>query len=1004
MRGSMAALPFRLVCGNLRRLGGLVGLSLGLALTLGPSALGRDIFPGLAAADQAGNTTTVRMQIRASDTRAALPAAVTVRAYSIANGETSRELVATATASLDRGWTSGSLAPDLLYVYSVESPGYKPLASWFQLQPGAVYSVEVLLDPVAPTPYLTAEALSSAKPDGTAVIHGFAYDAYSGVPLAGAVVSLEVSGVQGHTDDKGYFRLFYPQSALTSPDAAPPLDDLIIAYPGHRTHLETSVPLNGEDILFFMDLEAGAGETRHEATTPEDFEKLKETLATGQTADSEPEALQPPLAPLPPAPELWPMSPPLSIRVATSCPDCGIPATCTVKVRSLEEYVEEGLDDEWGTGTVNGNALRAGAISYRTFGAYYTQHPKAPCYDICATTACQKYGSTKYPTREQAAQATAGIMLQAGGDVAFTQHTTEGNMDHCVDGFTGNPAVGWPCMSDEVCKGKQPLGHGGGMCDQGAIRWAVNRSKNWAWILNHYYNDNFNEGGSGTGLRIATMTTPLTLSSGSVSATPASVNVNDSFTISANANNAAGRQHNRVFLTAQLCSGGACYRDSARDMKLTLAAGATNMAVTRRFVVPNATPPGVYDLEVSLYLDMNADNLVGGNDLLLDKVTLPTAITVVNNTVALVAGMPVAGTVSSAFANGDYQYYSLYVPPDTKIWSVNLTGLSANANLYYHEIALPTADAFELRSINPGTSNEQIVGDLPGRHYYGVVNGVTGVPISYTISSSVLPWPSISGRVTVNLAALAGATVHAYGPVSKTATTDASGNYVLDHLEDGIYSLWVTKNGVSMCPAWTQSVIVEGRSVSGVNLNYTSVGNPAAPAASVAILIDESSSLGQQAFNDEIAAAKSLVTLLPPNAAIAVYRFDSYVTQIVSFTTDKTTVTNALSSVVYNGGNTALYNAIYAASSDLGARAAPRYAVVMTDGKNNVVGGRTKTDAINRANLYNVDVYTVGFGPGIDAVVLGDIATQTGGAYYEGTDSRALDLIAGQIAATLTCR
>lgn len=1008
MRGSMAALPFRLVCRNLRRLGGLVGLSLGIALVLGSSALGGDLFPGLPTQDREGGTTTVRLRVRASDTHAALPAAVTVRAYSGANRETSREPLATAAVNLQPGWTSGSLAPDLVYVFSVESPGYKPLTSWFQLDPGAVYSNEILLDPVAQTPYLTPDALSSAKPEGTAVLHGFVYDASSSAPLAGAVVSLEVSGVQVHTDDKGYFRLFYPRPAVTFPEATPPLDNLTFVYPGYGTHTEMSVPLYGEDILFPMDLEAGGGETRHEATTPEDLEGLQETLALDQPAVSVLETVANPLAPLPPAPALWQMSPPPSIRVATTSPP-----TCNITTLTLEQYVETGLDDEWGTGTVPRSALRAGAIAYRAYGAWHTQTPSSSCYDICSDVNCQRWGSASYSSRIQAAQATAGIMLQASGSIFFAYQTTEGNMDHCNDGFTGAPAANWPCLKDAVCAGKTPLGHGRGMCHQGAIRWAQNQSKNWVWITNHYYNDNYNENGSGTGLRIATMTTPLTLSPGSISATPTSVNVNDKFTISANANNVAGSQHNGIFFTAQLCSSGTCYRDSASDQKLVLGAGATNVAVSRPFTVPLATPAGIYDLEVSLYYDVNGDNLVGSGDLLLDKVTVLTAMTVVNNTVALVPGVPVGGTVSSSLARGDWQYYTLDVPANTKKWVVDVTKISANADLYFGWSTYPTLSSWSSRSVNAGTSSEQIAGGnlispSPGRRYFGVTNVATSGSISYTISSTITPWPSIAGKVTLNLGALAGATVHAYGPVSMTVTTDASGNYLLAPLNDGTYWLWVTMNGVSMCPAWTQSVLVQGQSVSGVDMNFTSVGNPSAPAASVALLIDGSSSLGQKAFNDEIAAGQSLVTLLPSNASIAVYLFDgdSYgtVRLLVNFTTNKTTVTNALSSVVYNGGNTPLYNAIYTASSALGSRAAPRYAVVMTDGKDNVFGGYSKTAAISRANLYNVDVYTVGFGPGIDAVVLGDIATQTGGVYYNGTDSTALDLIASQIAATLTCQ
>jgi hypothetical protein len=69
----------------------------------------------------------------------------------------------------------------------------------------------------------------------------------------------------------------------------------------------------------------------------------------------------------------------------------------------------------------------------------------------------------------------------------------------------------------------------------------------------------------------------------------------------------------------------------------------------------------------------------------------------------------------------------------------------------------------------------------------------------------------------------AGAKVTITGPVSSVITADASGNYLLDHVTAGSYTVAVKKIGVSFSPASSQSTTV---STADVTLNFTSTTIP----------------------------------------------------------------------------------------------------------------------------------------------------------------------------------
>src|SRR5262249_674761 len=189
---------------------------------------------------------------------------------------------------------------------------------------------------------------------------------------------------------------------------------------------------------------------------------------------------------------------PTSIRVGFNC-SC---ATCgTAQVYTLDTYVRLGLDDEW-ISSWNSNSLKAGAIAYRSYGAYHVYHPRNVNYDICGTTCCQVIDPADSSVNtDNATSATSGIIVvnSAGTEPFFAEYAAENNDNFCADGFTGSPSSNWPCMSDTVDAGTTFNGHGRGMCQWGTQRWAVNQAKDWKWIVNHYYNDNGNPSGARAG-------------------------------------------------------------------------------------------------------------------------------------------------------------------------------------------------------------------------------------------------------------------------------------------------------------------------------------------------------------------------------------------------------------------------------------------------------------------------------------------------------------------------
>ena len=157
-------------------------------------------------------------------------------------------------------------------------------------------------------------------------------------------------------------------------------------------------------------------------------------------------------------------------------------------------------------------------------------------------------------------------------------------------------------------------------------------------------------------------------------------------------------------------------------------------------------------------------------------------------------------------------------------------------------------------------------------------------------------------------------------------------------------------------------------------------------ALSVALVIDRSGSVSGTPLSDEKTAAKALVAQLGANDAVAVFAFDSSVTKVRDFTTDRAAINAGIDSI-QSGGNTALYAAVVQAAQAIASRSGRKAIVAMTDGYNNE--SPTEQDAINQAKLAGAPVFTVGFGSP-DHAALDRLAKGTGGAYHRSAASADL--------------
>ena len=413
-----------------------------------------------------GSSTNITFVVRNESTGFAVPGAV-VR-VTAPNGKTST-LTTAANGKLLFTAVNGK------YLFTITANGYDPIETYFASGEETNIEANINLDAAGNNaPPLLEQQLRATV--NQAIISGYVRDAETNKPLPG--VQASAGGKTVITDSKGFFSIPLSAAATIAEGAVPEKATIRFTKAGYAPHSIQNFYLIPD--TYTMKVAMSPSNNARAQQVTEETETRKHGLF-----DRKETAGQPPYnetaEPQARTESIMAVAVPTSIRVGTSC-NC---TNCSrVQVMSLEKYVQTGLNDEW-ISSWGAASLRAGAVAYRTYGAYYVKHPVKSNFDIAATTCNQVWDSDGSSSCTSAANATAKVVLIKNGAIYRAEYSAENNNAGCGNGYSGTRST-WPCIKDERCAGRATSGHGRGMCQWGSSFWA--RDKTYTWILNHYYN------------------------------------------------------------------------------------------------------------------------------------------------------------------------------------------------------------------------------------------------------------------------------------------------------------------------------------------------------------------------------------------------------------------------------------------------------------------------------------------------------------------------------------
>jgi peptidoglycan hydrolase-like amidase len=361
------------------------------------------------------------------------------------------------------------------YDFTVAANGYKPLVTYFSSGDKTTIEARINLEPVENNARIQQQQLRANVQQ--TVVNGYVRDDAGNNPLTGVQVSS--GNATTTTDNNGFFSLVISNSSpALLPGSTPAKATISFTKNGYTSYTIQNFYVIPDSYLVKIALTPVSGARLQ--TTPPAVEQSIHGLFDRSAADEQ-QRQAASSAPSARVETALAATVPKSIRVGTgcSCTSCS-----SVDVMSLEAYAGSGLDDEW-IASWGAASLRAGAVAYRTYGAWYVLHPVSSSFDIASTTCNQVWQSDQSTACINAASATAGIVLVKSGAIFRAEYSAENNNAGCGDGYSGTGSA-WPCISDSRCAGYAKNGHGRGMCQWGSSRWASD--KDYTWILNHYYN------------------------------------------------------------------------------------------------------------------------------------------------------------------------------------------------------------------------------------------------------------------------------------------------------------------------------------------------------------------------------------------------------------------------------------------------------------------------------------------------------------------------------------
>lgn len=165
----------------------------------------------------------------------------------------------------------------------------------------------------------------------------------------------------------------------------------------------------------------------------------------------------------------------------------------------------------------------------------------------------------------------------------------------------------------------------------------------------------------------------------------------------------------------------------------------------------------------------------------------------------------------------------------------------------------------------------------------------------------------------------------------------------------------------------------------------------------VALVLDTSGSLSKADHARRTTLAAELVDALPPGSAVAVYAFDDQPRLVLPATDDAQAVRAAVSRLQKSGRFTALYDALYDASSDLTRQTVGAKAIVLVSDGLDENSAADLEDGLKVAREDRIPVFTIGVGR-VQDKVLRRIAKLTSGSYVPGREK------AGPLAARIVER